>query len=483
MSAPPGGPPRRGGSGRGKAPRRTGAHAAGRRAQGRRAQATVPTAPPSAPGAEVRAAAARVLDATLDRGRSLTAALAKALPTLADARDRALLEAICYEAARRRRRYDGMLAALLEKPLPAQARPVGALLLAGLAQLDGMGMPAYAAISATTEAARLLGRPHLVGLVNGVLRRFDRERAARAAQADTEAATHREHPDWLQAALRADWGVDAESILDAGNQPAPLWLRVNRRRGSRERYLQRLEAAGIAAAAPPVPADAVCLETPQQPTSLPGWEQGEVSVQDAAAQLVADVLQARPGDRVLDACAAPGGKAAHLLELGDVDLLAIDSDGERLARVRTGLARLGLQATLRTADATAPQDWWDARPFDRILVDAPCSGTGVIRRHPDIKWHRRESDIAALVAQQARLLEALWPMLAVDGRLVYATCSVLKDENERQIDAFLARHADARVAAIPLPAGRASGAGWQVLPGEQGMDGFFYAALVRRAAA
>jgi len=444
------------------------------------AKAKAPPPPPPPPGALVRAAAARVLDASLERGRSLTSALAKELPAIADSRDRALLEAICYETARRLRRYRALRDGLLEKPLPAQARPVGALLLAGLAQLDGLEMAPYAAISATAEAARLLERPHLVALVNGVLRRFDRERATRTAAVDAAASAHHEHPDWLRDTLRADWGdAAAATVLEANNHPAPLWLRVNRSRGSRDAYLARLHDAGIEASAPEALPDALQLAQPMAPTTLPGWQQGDVSVQDGAAQLVLQVLAPGAGERVLDACAAPGGKAAYLLEAQpSLQLLAIDSDGERMGRVRSGLDRLGLQASLRTADATTPAAWWDGRPVPRILIDAPCSGTGVIRRHPDIKWHRREGDIAPLVALQASLLDALWPMLAADGRLVYATCSVLKDENERQIDAFLARHPDARAVALALPAGRRSGAGWQLLPGEQDMDGFFYAALV-----
>ena len=434
-----------------------------------------PTAAP-APGAAVRAAAARVIDAVLVEGRSLTAALAAGLPGLADARDRALLEALCYETVRHRLRYQALRDALLERPLPRAARPLPALLLVGLAQLEGLGMAPYAALSATAEAARVLGKPHLVGLVNGVLRRFDRERAPRRAAAD-QAAGH-DHPDWLVAAVQADWPAEADAVLAANNREAPLWLRVNRRRLSREDYRDRLAAAGIAAEAPDGVPDALRLQAPVAPTSLPGWGEGLVSVQDAAAQLALRVLDPQPGQRVLDACAAPGGKAAHLLERAPgIELLALDSDPARLQRVAQGLERLGLAATLRAADATDPDRWHDGRGFDRILLDAPCSGTGVIRRHPDIKWHRRSSDIAALVALQARLLEALWPMLAPGGRLVYATCSLLKDENERQIDAFLARHGDARACALALPVGRASGAGWQILPGEADMDGFFYAAL------
>jgi len=425
----------------------------------------------------VRAEAARALDAVLAEGRSLGTVLAPTLPRIADPRDRALLEALCFAVLRRRRYFEALRAQLLERPLPPSARPLPMLLLAGLAQLDGLGLAPYAAISATAEAARLLGKPHLVGLVNAVLRRFDRERDTLAAAA--RAAAPQDHPDWLLTALDADWPDAAADVLAANDRPAPLWLRVNRRRIGRDAFLARLAAAGIAAEAPAALPDALRLDAPLPPTALPGWTEGLVSVQDGAAQLAVELLEVRDGLSVLDACAAPGGKAAHLLERADLALLAIDADPARLARVGEGLDRLGLRATLAAADASAPDGWWDGRRFDRILLDAPCSGTGVIRRHPDIKWHRRAADIAPLVALQARLLDALWPMLAPGGRLVYATCSLLKDENERQIDAFLARHADARALPLALPHGRASGAGWQLLPGEGGLDGFFYAALAR----
>ena len=444
-----------------------------------RASAPRTAAPP--PGSVVRAAAARVLEAVLAAGRSSSAVLAEELPAIADARDRALLEAICYEALRRQRRYAGMRQALLERALPASARRIDALLLAGLAQLDGLQMAPYAVISASAEAARLLGQPHLVGLVNAVLRRFDRERAARIVAADAAARLHRDHPQWLRDRLHTDWGAAlAERILDAGNAPAPMWLRVNATRCSREAYLQQLADAGIVATAPAQPAQALVLQQPSAPTGLPGWDAGLVSVQDGAAQFAAELLQPRGGQRLLDACAAPGGKAAHLLECAPgASLLAIDSDAARLQRVAATLDRLGLQAQLRCADAQQPDGWWDGRAFDAILIDAPCSGTGVIRRHPDIKWHRRGADIAPLVQQQAALLDAAWPLLAPGGRLLYATCSVLKDENAHQVDAFLARHADARALPLSLPHGRASGGGWQLLPGEGDMDGFFYAALAR----
>jgi 16S rRNA (cytosine967-C5)-methyltransferase len=433
-------------------------------------------------GAAVRAAAARAIRAVRFEGVSLKAALPTALSGLADARDRALCEAICFEATRWALRYEHLLDALLARPLPASVRDVHALLLVGLAQLDAMHLADYAAISSTAEAARLLRHPRHVGLVNAVLRRYLREREALAATRLSDPVAVHAHPAWLVQALRRDWSDEAEAILHENNRAAPVWLRVNARHGSTPDYRARLAAAGIEAESSPLAAQALRIGHGIAATRLPGWEAGDVSVQDLSAQLTATALDVHPGERVLDACAAPGGKSAHLLERDPAParLVALDLDPRRLQRVRETLARLGLQAELRAADATDP-GWWDGTPFQRILLDAPCSGTGVIRRQPDIKLHRRGSDIAGLVAQQARLLDAAWPMLGPGGRLVYATCSVLKDENERQIDAFLARTADADPCALPPHFGQVAGGGRQRLPGDDDGDGFFHAALAKRA--
>ena len=435
-----------------------------------------------AQGAAVRAAAAQAIRRVRFEGVSLKAALATALAALPDVRDRALCEAICFEACRWALRYERLLALLLPRPLPNPLREVQALLLGGLAQLDAMGLAPYAAISASAEAARVLRHPRHVGLVNAVLRRWTREHAALEAQLAPDPVARHAHPAWLLQSLQRDWGDAADAILAANNTIAPLWLRSNARRGDAAALQARLAQVGLAAEGVAFAPEALRLDTGAVPTRLPGWDEGLLSVQDLAPQLTAPALAARAGERVLDACAAPGGKAAHLLERIDLaELLALDLDPARLDRVRATLQRLGLQATLQVADAATPAAWWDGRPFDRILVDAPCSGTGVIRRQPDIKLHRRAADIAGLCAQQARLLDGVWPLLRPGGRLVYATCSVLKDENERQIDAFLARTADAAAVELPPHYGRASGAGRQRLPGEDGADGFFHAALEKRA--
>ena len=436
-------------------------------------------------GAAVRAAAAKAIRAVRFDGASLKAVLPKALADLRDTRDRALCEAICFEAVRWMPRYEAVLARLLERPLVAGARDVHGLLLAGLAQLDAMQLADYAALSSSAEAARVLGQPRFVGVVNGVLRRFQREHVALLADVDAEPGVREAHPSWLVETLRRDWSDASAAILANNNVAAPLWLRVNLQRGTRDDYLALLRAEGLDADASDFAPAALRLHGHIAPTRLPGWAEGRVSVQDLSAQCVADLLDVEPGQRVLDAGAAPGGKTAHLLErYPDVgEVIALDRDARRLQRVGETLARLGLKATVQAGDAGAPDGWWSGREFDRILLDAPCSGTGVIRRQPDIKWHRRASDIGSLATLQARLLDGLWPLLRTGGRLVYATCSILKDENERQIDAFLARTPDA--VAVPLPdhLGQRSGHGRQRLPGEEGGDGFFYAAMEKTAVA
>ena len=426
-------------------------------------------------GTDTRVAAARVLDAVLHRGRSLRTELAAVLPKLADPRDRALVEAICFAALRNRARHDAALKAWMQRPLPPRDRPLRALLHAGFAQLDPLQLPAHAALAATVEAARALGHPRQAGLVNALLRRAQREGLP---PADPGAVW----PDWLLARLRADWPDDADAIVEASATSAPMWLRVNGRLGSREAYLEQLHAADIEAVVPDGLPDALRLTKGVPVSALPGFGEGAVSVQDGSAQLVADALAPPSGARVLDACAAPGGKAAHLLERDPaLRLLALDIDPRRLQRIGQTFERLGLagQATLQAADAAVPDSWWDGEPFDAVLLDAPCSATGVVRRQPDVLVHRREGDIAALVALQARLLDALWPTLALGGTLLYATCSILREENARQVEAFLARTPDATAEPLDPRFGRIDGPGRQRLPGEDGMDGFFVARLRR----
>jgi 16S rRNA (cytosine967-C5)-methyltransferase len=421
-------------------------------------------------------AAARVLDAVVRRGRSLKAELARVLPALDDPRDRALVEAICFAALRQRHRYEAALRGWMPRPLGARDGELQGLLLAGLAQLDALALPAHAALSATVDAARALHRERQAGMVNALLRRAQREGVPAADPAEA-------WPDWLRDKVAADWPEQAAGIFAASAQPAPLWLRANRRRGARGQYLARLEAAGIPAVTMDGWPDALRIDVPVAMSALPGFADGEVSVQDASAQAVAEaLLPLPPGARVLDACAAPGGKAAHLLErVPGLRLTALDVDERRLRRVHDTLARLGLagDAVLKAADAAEPAAWWDGVPFDAILLDAPCSATGVVRRQPDILLHRRPADLVALLEAQARLLDALWPLLAPGGVLVYATCSILKDENESQIERFLKRWPDARVQGLAEAFGHDRNVGRQRLPGEQGADGFFCTRLHR----
>ncbi len=430
-------------------------------------------------GAAPRAIAANVLDAVLYRGRSLKAELATALPPLVDPRDRALVEAICFAVLRQPARFEAALDAFLSRPLPKRDARVRALLLVGFAQLDPLGLPAHAAVAATVEAARMLGHDHQAGLVNALLRRAQRE--------GLPAGDPYAHwPRWLHAQLQRDWGDETTvTILEASAIAAPLWLRVNARRGGRDAYAARLQAAGIETSSDAALADALRLDTPVPVALLPDFDAGAVSVQDASAQRVADALAAPPGARVLDACAAPGGKAAHLLERDpELQLVAVEIDAARLRRMRTGFARLGLagRGRLLAADATALSTWWDGVAFDAVLLDAPCSATGIVRRQPDVLLHRRESDLEALTALQSRLLDALWTTLAPGGVLLYTTCSILKVENDAQVAAFLARTADAAIEPLDARFGRAVAvagqpAGSQRLPGEDGGDGFFYARL------
>ncbi|MBD9536909.1 16S rRNA (cytosine(967)-C(5))-methyltransferase RsmB [Stenotrophomonas sp. STM01] len=429
------------------------------------------------PGVQTRVQAARVLAAVLVRGRSLKAELSTALPKLDDSRDRALLEAICFAALRRRFAYERALGQWLQKPLGPREADLRGVLMAGFAQLDALQLPAHAALSATVDAARALGRERQAGLVNAVLRRAQREGFGTARAEDA-------WPQWLLQQVRADWPAHVEQILTHSLQPAPLWLRVNRQQHSRDAYLALLQDAGIDALAEPAAADAIRLPVAVPVASLPGFAQGAVSVQDLSAQQVADGLSPAVGARVVDACAAPGGKSAHLLERDpSLQLLALDVDARRLQRIRETFNRTGVGAAaqVQAVDAADVPAWWDGTPFDAVLLDAPCSATGIIRRQPDVLLHRRAEDITALVALQARLLDALWKVLRPGGVLLYATCSILRRENSQQVAAFLARTPDARLEALPDTFGHDDGGGRQRLPGEQGGDGFFQARIVKLA--
>ncbi|GAB2792482.1 16S rRNA (cytosine(967)-C(5))-methyltransferase RsmB [Halomonas shantousis] len=436
-------------------------------------------------GQDVRIAAARALVPVLTAQGSLAGLEAVLDAHAIKERDRGFAKALCFGVCRTLPRLEALSRELLNQPFKRRDQDIQALLLLGLYQLLYMRVPAHAAVGETSGAARKLGKAWATRVLNGCLRRLQRESDSLQALVDRDTAAAAWHPAWLLKALREAWPEQWQTVVDANNLPGPMTLRVNRRRVSRDAYRSRLAEAGFEAQPCHHSPEGLTLTSPCDVQALPGFAEGEVSVQDEAAQLSAEllgpVLNSRPGARVLDACCAPGGKAAHLLERFDIDLLGVDSDAERLARVEATLSRLALDARLLHADA-ASRDWWDGRPFDAVLLDAPCSGTGVIRRHPDIKALRRPGDIRELAALQSRLLDNVWAMLAPGGTLLYATCSVMPEENAAQIQAFLARTPEAEVTTpADVDWGHAVGGGRQLLPRDGGHDGFFYARLEKAA--
>jgi 16S rRNA (cytosine967-C5)-methyltransferase len=427
---------------------------------------------------DVRAAAAGVIGDVLG-GHSLNQALPGRLNRVSE-RDRSLLQQLCYGTLRHGPRLQAVLGLLLEKPLRDKDRDLQGLLLCGLYQLDGTRVPDHAAVAATVGATRVLKKHWAKGMTNAVLRRYLREREQLSQTLDQAAAAS--HPPWLFERILAQWPTAAAIVIEANNQQPPMTLRVNERRVSRRDYLATLHDAGIAATAGDLCPHAVQLAYPRDVWELPGFLAGEVSVQDEAAQMAAVLLEAGAGERVLDACAAPGGKACHILELQPrlAELVVMDIDAVRLQKVSENLQRLGLEATLLTGDAAHPPAHLESASFDRILVDAPCSASGVLRRHPDIKLLRRESDIAQLAEQQQSILQGLWPLLKTGGSLLYATCSILDEENSQVVRRFLTEQGDAILSSANISWGEAAACGRQLLPSTGGPDGMFYA-LLRKA--
>ncbi|MFJ4114590.1 16S rRNA (cytosine(967)-C(5))-methyltransferase RsmB [Pseudomonas sp. NPDC089758] len=430
-----------------------------------------------------RLAAARALAAVLSGKASLNSSLPAQLDKVEE-RDRGLTQDLAFGTARWQPRLDLLAAQLLQKPFKTADADVQALLLVGLYQLFYTRIPAHAAIGETVGCADKLKKPWAKGLLNAVLRRAQREGEALLAGMERDPVVRTAHPRWLQKALKAFWPEQWEAICAANNAHPPMILRVNRRYHSRDDYLALLSEAGVGASACRFSRDGIVLTEACDVRSLPGFADGWVSVQDEAAQLSADLLELAPGQRVLDACCAPGGKTCHLLEAeaGLAHLVAIDLEAKRLTRVRENLDRLQLDAELIACDARDTTSWWDGKPFQRILLDAPCSATGVIRRHPDIKLTRQADDIPALAALQGELLDALWPTLEVGGMLLYATCSSLPTENTEVIEAFLARTPGARELDLATEAGIRQPHGRQLLAQEGGHDGFYYAKLIKIAA-
>ncbi|MEO3877420.1 16S rRNA (cytosine(967)-C(5))-methyltransferase RsmB [Rheinheimera fenheensis] len=427
----------------------------------------------------VRVLAARSCFDVVDQGMSLSEVLPKAQAQLANPLDKALLQEICFGVMRQLPQLEAVCSQLMTKPLVKQLRPLQFLLYVGIYQLKFMRIPDHAAISETVDAARALKGQSLTKLINAVLRSAQRQ--PELFQFDTAAdAVKYNHPGWLINRLRQAYPQQWQQILGANQQKAPLWLRVNSQRIDPTDYAAALTRAGIEYSRPiaELP-QAIKLAQAQDVTTLPGYAQGWFSVQDAAAQYAATLLQVDDSQHILDACCAPGGKSCHILELApEANLTALDKDAKRLTRVEENLTRLGLTAKVIAADAAQPNSWWQGQLFDRILLDVPCSATGVIRRHPDIRWLRKNADIAPLCQLQQEILQQCWRLLAPGGVLLYATCSVLPDENSAQISHFLQHNADARL--DPLPQQNADTIGWQLLPGEQDMDGFYYARLIKQ---
>ena len=382
--------------------------------------------------------------------------------------ERGAIQDISFGSLRFFGELKAILAQLLARPL--QDPDIFALLVVALFQLRHSKSASHAIVDHAVQTAQALGKPHLKALVNAVLRNYLRQSDGLSAAIQNDVEARLSYPAWWIDQVRTQYPEQWESILRLGNQHPPMTLRVNRRRFDTATYLQQLTDAGIVASRGEH--EALILAHPIGVERLPGFADGAVSIQDQGAQYAARLLDLAPGQQVLDACAAPGGKTGHILEIADVELTALDKDAERLSYVSEGLNRLKLKAKLKAADATKLDKWWDKQPFDRILCDAPCTASGVVKRHPDIKWLRRAADGASFAQQQAQLLSVLWQTLTPGGKLLYATCSIFADENQRQVTDFCRLHSDALL--LPLPnAGRE---GLQLLPSESS-DGFFYALL------
>ncbi len=421
----------------------------------------------------LRSLAAQLIERVVDKGESLSAILPGAQKTLSD-KDAALLQELCFGIARTLPQLEALIGKLMERPLTGKNRVLHYLIMVGLYQLIYTRVPAHAALAETVAGADVMKRTNLKGLLNGVLRQFQRQQEALIAEVD-QAPQRYWHPSWLLKRLQTAWPEQWQQIVEANNQRPPMWLRVNRQHHHRDAWLALLQAEEKVAVTGDAQ-DALRLKSPAPVNQLPGFEQGWVTVQDLSAQRCALLLEPRDGETILDLCAAPGGKTTHILEIAPrANVVAVDIDEQRLARVHENLQRLGMKADVRQGDGRSPAEWCGDMLFDRILLDAPCSATGVIRRHPDIKWLRRDRDINELAHLQREILEAVWPRLKSGGTMIYATCSILPEENHQQISAFLSTHSDAK--AETLPHGQING--WQVFPTIDGGDGFFYAKLLK----
>lgn len=427
----------------------------------------------------VRAAAAQVITQILAAKGSLSSLLPAISPKIAE-NDRALLQELCFGTCRFYPQLHAYTECLLDKPLRAKDGDVQALLLLGLYQLLHTRIPDHAAIGETVEVTRHIKKPWATNLVNGVLRSFQRDSGKINEFLAENRAFQSNHPAWMEAMINKCWPDQFEELIAANNQHPPFSLRLNTHKISRDDYLVLLDEAGISASATRFSPYGITLEQACDPRKLPHFVEGWLSVQDEAAQLSGDLLQLSPNLRVLDACSAPGGKTGHLLELEpSLQVTALDADERRLGRVRENLTRLGVSAEVVCGDGTKPNSWWDGELYDRILLDAPCSATGIIRRHPDIKVLRTPDELDRLGELQHQLLKNLWPLLKPGGILLYATCSIMPKENSRVIEAFLTRQKDASCDHFDAEWGLPQPCGRQLLPQVDGHDGFYYARLCK----
>lgn len=430
----------------------------------------------------------KVLLQVTQHGRNLPDAISNYNDNIEE-NDRGLIQAMSYGVIRLYPRLKFIAEQLISKPLKKKDQDIVLLILSGLYQLIEMRIPDHAAVSETVKITTSLKKPWAKNLVNAVLRNYQRQADTINNKIEKNAEAKFAHPFWWIKIIKNTWSQPDQKntddlwqqILLANNQNPPMTLRLNTHHISREDYLDLLAKNEITATVGKHSPDAICLDKPVQVSQLPLFEEGKVSVQDEAAQLAAILLDSQKGERILDACAAPGGKTIHILERqNELELTALDIEESRLQKVQENLDRTHLSAQLLAANAFEPDAWWDKKPYDRILLDAPCSASGVIRRHPDIKLLRQQDDISKLIQDQQQILNALWPLLKSGGMLLYATCSVLAEENTLQIQHFLQHHADAELQPINSEWGQQQIAGRQILPGEDGMDGFFYALIQKQ---
>lgn len=413
----------------------------------------------------LRSIAAKAINQVLDQGLSLSTVIPELQKNISD-KDKPLLQEICFGVLRTLPQLEWIIQQLMDKPLKGKQRILHYLIMVGLYQLLYTRIPAHAALAETVNGAVALKKPQLKGLINGVLRQFQRQQDI-LNERFQNSENRFLHPSWLLARIKQAYPEQWMSIVEGNNQKPPMWLRVNQRHHSREEYLTLLENEKIPAIADDSHPFAIRLENPCNVNLLPGFLDGWVTVQDRSAQRCAELLAPENKEQILDLCAAPGGKTTHILEIApQAQVLAIDIDEQRLKRVQENLTRLKLNAVVKSGDGRYPEQWCSGMQFDRVLLDAPCSATGVIRRHPDIKWLRRNDDIDQLAQIQKEILHAIWPYLKPGGTLVYATCSILPEENKQQVEAFLAPTKDAQCDYQH-----------QCLPEEKGGDGFFYALI------